>query len=243
MNKRFLTTSEMTEFRKLFKGTDEEFKQFCSECGFYTLDFSCINIPLACEVLKAEHKPYNPTFDKIINNYQEWIGTPLEGKFAKIIYNYKPYVSTRYGDTWITNEVFSKRLEEMLRPVKEREFHKCYDRNSIGGYVPDLPQLSQNGTHYIYVHSKTMGDYGIRYWVSEDCTKGLTLTPVRKALTPKLKVGKFYQVTLDKVVQFDKRMNEYGYMSYTKRKYLYSIKEINEETYIQKGLLTLRNRY
>lgn len=203
------------------------------------LSFSKVNLELACRVLKVELDerikhcfPVDDVLYKICSNYNEWMGTQHTRKFAEMIYDY----GGKQGE-----RTFYKELEDMLRPVKERDFFKDYNIDRYGGHHPTHPRLSYSlGTYYIYVHHSGETTYGTTYWVSENCENALRLAPIRKTLTPKLEVGKFYAVTLKKVKSFDRRKHPRGYWYYAKRKYFYKVDEIDEETYRRKGVLALR---
>lgn len=198
---------------------------------------STINLELACAVLRnelEEHKkhgyPIDHTLYKIVCNYHEWIGSSHTLEFAKMIYDYGGKENEQH---------FYKTLKEMLLPVKEREFFEDWDIDCYDVHRPVWSRLSlTHGTYYIYVHHSEETEYGTIHWVSENCERALTYVPTRKTLTPKLKVGKFYKVTFKKLIFWGERIN-----GHQPRKYFYHVKEIDEDTFIQKGILISKLRY
>lgn len=196
-----------------------------------------ISLKLACEVLKNELEerikygyPIDHVLYKIVCNYKEWIGTSHTVEFAKMIYDYGGKENEQH---------FYKSLKEMLLPVKEREFFEDWTIDGYGNYWPTWSDLSlMRDTYYIYVHHSDETEYGTIHWVSENCRRALTYVPTRKTLTPKLKVGKFYEVTFIKEVFWGERIN-----GRQPRKYFYHVKEIDEDTFIQKGILMTKRIY
>ena len=195
------------------------------------------DLKLACDVLKNELEEYmkhgyvvNDVLYKISSHYNEWINTSHAPKFAEMIYDY----GGNKGE-----KSFYKKLEEMILPVKERKFYEDWDVDRYGRHWPVWPQLSWHpNTYYVYVHHSTQTEYGTTYWISENCNRALSRVPIRKTLTPKLKVGKFYKITLVKRVFWGERIN-----GRQPCKYFYDIKEVDENTFIQKGILMCRERF
>ena len=174
-----------------------------------------VTIELACKVFIGRYVNINHTndFDKIVLDYKNWIGTGAEEYLTEVIYDYFGAKGER---------TFYKQIQEMLKPTNERKFYEC---RSTDGNVPFYADFGYKDK-YIYVYDEFDGKYGKQFRVTMNCGNELLYTYSRKQLNETLEVGKYYKICLDEVKTFGK-----GY-----KKYCYEIEEIDEETYIKKGI-------
>lgn len=214
------TENELQSERQLFK-TEEEFQQFCKSMNYKILDYSEPNIELACEVLI--HKYQNPnhltSYDEIVRDYPNWVGTGAEEYLTNVVYD-------TFGKKG--SRAFYKSLENYLKPVSERKFHKqCMNDYANTPFIEDFGYSAK----YVYVVEETEGKYGKQFWVATNCENGLSLTKTQKQLNESLEVGHFYKIQLDDVVYFGNN----------RKKFVYDIKEITETEWIQKGMLASKD--
>ena len=187
-------------------------------------DYSKPNVKLACEVYLRRYctrqEDNKSVLAKICRDYYEWAGTDAEPLFVKYIYD-------TFGAEG--KESFKKSIENFLKPVSERKFFKSI-RNDFNKN-PFYNNFENGSWQYVYIAEEVQGSYGKQFWTASNCEDGLELTYTRKAFND-FQVGHFYKIRLNDVINN-------GHF----KKYDYEIEEIDEKTWIEKGIFSTNTSY